>query len=547
MKDNTLISKKNIIYLIFKVLLTTIFALTIFFDSTLVFVQNLRGTYNQIYFSDITFRNILIFIIMWVITFIGLTVIEFTVSKIENEIYKKNKDNTKKKSVFFIIFGVIILLWMPYILSYFPGGIFSDTLTSIRQCIHLQSYDNINPLAYTLLIKLCLGIGDIFNSSQIGINVFGICQITIMAAILSYFVYWLYKKNFSNIILVLVTLFFGFFKLIPMYALSIWKDTPFCLALFLYIINIAEIVYQNGKNLNSKKQMIIYSILFIAVSFLRNNGLYIVLATTILVLIVYRKNKIFKFMISTIITFLLVIIIQRPIFNALNLNETTGTWNSVMINQIFYVKVTDGNITQEQDKLINSMCQTEKLKEVYAPLLLDATTVAPEFNKQFVKTHLSEIKQLWIELFFQNPISYIKAYLLNTLGFWDVNKVFPDAYMSNFMWPGTEDIIDVHQTDYIEKWTGQSMIDKIQITKLYSSAIFLFIMLVSMIFTIKKKNYKNLLIYLPALFTWGTIVLATPIAFSLRYVYILVLMTPFNFVIPFLSTDNKKEIDNVNK
>lgn len=540
MKDNTLISTKNVIYLIFKVLLTTIFALTLFFDSTLVFVQDLRGTYKQIYFSDITFRNILIFLIMWVITFVGLTIIEFTVSKIENEIYKENKNNIKKKRMFFIIFGVIILLWMPYILSYFPGGIFSDTLTSIKQCIHLQSYDNINPLAYTILIKFCLGIGDIFNSSQIGINVFGICQITIMATILSYFVYWLYKKDFSNMILVLVTLFFGLFKLFPMYALSIWKDTPFCLALFLYIINIAEIVYQNGKNLNSKKQIIIYSILFIAVSFLRNNGLYIVLATTILVLIIYRKNKILKFMISTIVTFLLVIIIQRPIFNALNLNETTGTWNSIMVNQIFYVKVTDGNITQEQDKLINSMCQTEKLKEVYAPLLLDATTVAPEFNKQFVKTHLSEIKQLWIELFFQNPIAYVKAYLLNTLGFWDVNKVFPDAYMSNFMWPGTEDIIDVHQTDYIEEWTGQSIIDKIQVTKLYSSAIFLFMMLTSMIFTIKKRNYKNLLIYLPALFTWGTIVLATPIAFSLRYVYILVLMLPLNFIIPFLSNNDKE-------
>lgn len=544
MKDKILNSSKktkDIIYMIFKVLFTTIFSLTIFLDSTLIFKQDLRGSINDINFTDITIKNIIIFIIAWIITFIVLTIIEFVITKIEKEICIKD-EKTKSRKVFFIIFGIIILLWMPYILTYFPGGIFSDTQTSIRQCLHLQSYDNINPLAYTLIIKACLAIGDIFNSSQIGINVFGICQITIMAAILSYFVYWLYKKNFSNIVLVLVTLFFGFFKLFPMYALSIWKDTPFCLALFLYIINIAEIVYQNGKNLNSKKEIIIYSLLFVAISFLRNNGLYVVLATTILLLIIYRKNKILKFTISTIITFIIVVIIQRPIFNALHLNETTGTWNSVMINQIFYVKVTDGNINQEQDELINKMCKTEKLKEVYAPLLLDATTVTPEFNKQFVKTHLSEIKQLWIELFFQNPIDYIKAYLLNTLGFWDVNKVFPDAYISNFMWPGTEDIIDVHQTDYIKEWTGQSIIDKIQITKLYSSATFLFIMFASMLFTIKKKNYKNLLIYLPALFTWGTIVLATPIAFSLRYVYILVLIIPFDFIIPFLLNNKKQDL-----
>ena len=66
-------------------------------------------------------------------------------------------------------------------------------------------------------------------------------------------------------------------------------------------------------------------------------------------------------------------------------------------------------------------------------------------------------------------------------------------------------------------------------------------MLTSMIFAIKNKNYKNLLIYLPALFTWGTIVLATPIAFSLRYVYILVLMIPLDFVIPFLQKNNNEK------
>ena len=65
-------------------------------------------------------------------------------------------------------------------------------------------------------------------------------------------------------------------------------------------------------------------------------------------------------------------------------------------------------------------------------------------------------------------------------------------------------------------------------------------MLASMIFTVYKKNYKNLLMYLPALFTWGTIMLATPIAFSLRYVYILVLMIPLDFIIPFLSNEKNK-------
>lgn len=542
MEDNQIAlvrKKKNIVYIFAKILLTTIFSVTIFLDSILVFVQNLRASANEIYFGEVTLKNIIIFIVTWIITFLVLTIIEYTVTKVENEIYKKQENQVKKKRVFFIIFGVLILMWLPYILSYFPGGIFSDTLASIRQCLHLQAYDNANPLAYTLILKVFLWIGDIFHSAQIGINAFAIFQITVMAAILAYFVYWLYKRDFSNLVLVLITLFLGMFKLIPMYALSLWKDTPFNLALFVYILVIAQIVYDSGKNLINWKNIILYVVLLFAVSFLRNNGFYIVLATTLLLFIVYRKNKILKFAISSIVALGLIFVIKGPIFSALGLNGTPGGWNAVMVNQVFYVTVTDGNITEEQREFIDIMCDIPTLKEIYSPLLLDATTVNPEFNNEFIKTHSSEFKQLWFELFSQNPVSYVKAYLLNTLGFWDINRAFTDAYISNFMWPGTEEVIDVQQTDYIEKWTGQSIIGQIQIVKIYSSAIFLFIMLTSMIFTIKKKRFKNLLIYLPALFAWGTIMLATPIAFSLRYVYILVLMTPFNFIIPFLS--NKEE------
>lgn len=541
-ENNKEVKQKNTLYIIFKIILTTIFSLTIFVDSTLVFTEKIRGKINEIYFTDVTLRNILVFIGTWILTFLVLTLIEFVVSKIENEIYKnkENSENTgKKKRVFFIVFGVLLLLWMPYILSYFPGGVFADTKASIMQCLHITHYDNLNPLAYTLLIKICLMIGDIFKSQQLGLNIFGICQIITMAGILAYFVYWLYKKNFSNIVLVLVTLFFGVFKLIPMYALSIWKDTTFSLALFLYIINIASIVIKDGKNLNTTKQIITYVFLLLAVSFLRNNGLYVALATTIIIAIVYRKNKILKFAISALATFVLIFVVQGPIFTLLGINQNTnGTGNAVILNQIFYVGVTDGNMTEEQKEIINNMCEIEHLKKDYSPLLLDDTGHSEGFNAEFISTHKSEINKLWIELFIQNPISYIRAYLLNTLGYWDVNKALPDAYVSNVMWSGTDELIDVHQTDYVEKIMGQSIIGKIKVNKLYSSAIFLFIMLTSMIFTIKKKKYKNLLIYLPALFTWGTIVLATPIAFSMRYVYILVLMTPFNFIIPFLKNED---------
>ncbi len=542
MEKNILLKEKNILYILCKIFFSTIFSFVIFLDSKLVFVQNIRAKVNEVYFDETKSNNVISLIITWIITYIILTIIGIIIDKLDKKFYIKKRFKNKK-SVFFIILAIILLFWMPYILTYFPGGIFSDTQTSIKQCLRIISYDNVNPLAYTLLIKICLVIGNFFNSAQIGMNILGIMQILIMASILAYSVYWLYKKNVSIVVLVFITMFFSLFKLFPMYALSIWKDTPFCLALYAYVILIGEIVYKKGKNLNSIKINILYSLLFIAISFLRNNGFYVVLATTICVLIAYRKNKILKFLIFTIITSIVVVMIKGPVFTLIGINKKTngGGWNAIKISQIFYTEVMGGDINPEQEELINKMCNIEKLKEVYSPFLLDATTVTPEFNNMFISEHKSEIDKLWIDLLLKNPDLYIKGYLLNTLGYWDVNRVFVDAYISDFTWPGTDEIIDFHQMDIIEKITGKSIKEDIKLTRLYSSGIFLFIMLASMACTIKTKKYKNMLMYLPALFTWGTIILAAPIAFSMRYVYILVLMVPYNFIIPFLKTSEGDE------
>lgn len=542
MEKNILLKEKNILYIMCKIFFSTIFSFAIFLDSKLIFIQNIRAKVNEVYFDETKSNNVIILIITWIITYIILTIIGIIIDKIDQKFYIEKRFKNKK-SVFFIILAIILLFWMPYILTFFPGGIFSDTQTSIKQCLRIISYDNVNPLAYTLLIKICLVIGDFFNSAQIGMNIFGIMQILIMASILAYSVYWLYKKNVSIVVLVFITMFFSLFKLFPMYALSIWKDTPFCLALYAYVILIGEIVYKKGKNLNSIKINILYSLLFIAISFLRNNGFYVVLATTICILIAYRKNKILKFLIFSIITSIVVVMIKGPLFTLIGINKTTngGGWNAIKISQIFYTEVMGGDINPEQEELINKMCNIEKLKEVYSPFLLDATTVTPEFNNMFISEHKSEIDKLWIDLLLKNPDLYIKGYLLNTLGYWDVNRVFVDAYISDFTWPGTDEIIDFHQMDIIEKVTGKSIKDDIKLTRLYSSGIFLFMMLASMACTIKTKKYKNILMYLPALFTWGTIILAAPIAFSMRYVYILVLMVPYNFIIPFLKTSEGDE------
>ena len=139
----------------------------------------------------------------------------------------------------------------------------------------------------------------------------------------------------------------------------------------------------------------------------------------------------------------------------------------------------------------------------------------------------------------QNPVKYIQAYLLNSMGFWDVNKATFDGYISPEIWNYVDLLFGINQNDIIKNTTGVSIKNIIYPNTPISSAIYLFIMIFSAIFVIYKKRYKNLIIFLPPLFTWGTIMLAVPLAFSLRYVFTLLLVIPFVLLVPFLKQEKE--------
>ena len=213
------------------------------------------------------------------------------------------------------------------------------------------------------------------------------------------------------------------------------------------------------------------------------------------------------------------------------------------MQQIAYVVASDGNITDEQLEFINNICPIDVIKSKYAPCFVDTIKCDKEFDNEYLEANKGVFLKEWFKIFLKNPSAYVKAYLLNTIGFWDVNKAtMEDSYINPLMWHFTDECMGVKQTNYIEVLTGKSIRGILHPTFAISSAIYLFILLFSSLFTILKKKYKNLLILLPGFLTWLTIMIAVPLAFSLRYVYILLLTIPFTIIVPFFK--NKEENKN---
>ncbi|GHU40884.1 hypothetical protein FACS1894111_02270 [Clostridia bacterium] len=565
-------AKGNKLYILALFGLSLFFALTIFLDSMIVYQGGIFSTIADCHFEALGLKNIALLLITWLVAFVVLAILGHIyeiVSRTDKQeepncevVHRTGKQEEKKsernpirrrerpflhkitsgKVFFFSVFLILLVCWLPYVLSYFPGGIFADTISSIWQGTRKAGFSNHSPILYAILLGIVIYP---VNNLQLGVELFTVLQILVMDLVLSYGVYWIYKKKVRRIFLVFSILFFALFPLIPFYSISLWKDVPFCLALFLYMLFIAETVYEKGKNLERGKGVLCAALLLFLVNFTRNNGVYITTLTTLVLLIRYRKqvfSAMKAFSIVSILVMLLSFLIQGPIYGQLHWNVDKSTESlGVPLQQVCYVIATGGNISTEQAEFVHSIYPIEAIKETYNPCIVDPIKWAPEFNEAFLENHRDAFLETWFQMFFHNQKAYVEAWLLNTMGFWDVTKADDAGYINPRMWQNADETMGVHQKDYVEQMFGVSIRKQITPEKYISSAVFLFVLLVGMLMTIKRKKYDNLLIYLPALATWLTIMIAAPLAFSLRYVYILVLMVPFSLLLPLVPLVEKEE------
>ena len=369
--------KQNKKYFFVRVLISFLIGISFFLDSILVFkdwdsIIYWSNTKNcDVYFTQPTFNSFVILFSITIISFIVISILHYIIDK--SKIFETNENKKKNDKVFVIIFVCIFLMWLPYFLTFFPGGHYGDVEVAINQAIGKGGWNNHQPIFFTAIIYTFFNISKIITGSyQTGYNLLGLSQYLLMTIFISYFIYWFYKKGFNKWIIFALTLVIGVFKLFPFYAVTIWKETPFSIFVVLLCFQIADIVLSKGEKLKNNKFIFLY-ILNILISFLRNNGIYIVIATSIFLFFVFRKYK--KFLISTLITIVLVVIIQGPIYKNLKISTMYCENIGIPLQQIGYVIVNNGNITEEQMEYLNSILSVEKLKILYAPWNVDCIKV----------------------------------------------------------------------------------------------------------------------------------------------------------------------------
>lgn len=353
----------------------------------------------------------------------------------------------------------LLVAWTPYLLTYCPGGIFADSITSLYQVLN-GMFSNRHPLLFTMGVGLFVHLGmRLGGTLAIGVMTYTLVQTGAMALVMGYFVLWLRKKGARPGYYLLAAAVIAVVPLFPFYAIAMWKDTPFSLALLLYTLYVVDILQSDGKKLFDLAGVMKYLILTFFVCFYRNNGIYIALLVHLTLTVLYGKHILREmklFQVLSVVAIAGYFILYGPVYHALDLATDPVESLGITNQQIFAVFADEkGVYSQEEADFISNIWDLEEIPEKYTPMIADTPKWYMDFfDEDYLDDHLSEYFEVWLSLCFKNFGTYVDAWLMETMSFWSPVHGGAEAYVQAGVWSNG---YDLYQRDLMTEWFGWSI------------------------------------------------------------------------------------------
>lgn len=180
------------------------------------------------------------------------------------------------------VFFLLLIVWLPIIILSYPGNLCYDCLGQIEQGLGLSPYSTHHPLLHTLIVSGFVKTGIfLFGSSDIGLFLYILFQAAVLAAALAGTVSRLAERQISYVLRFSVVCVYLFAPMYSNIVSTAVKDVPFMAAVLWYILLLEELVtegFEDRKPIWWVKLILVQTL----VGLLRNNGIYVVVLTGII-------------------------------------------------------------------------------------------------------------------------------------------------------------------------------------------------------------------------------------------------------------------------
>lgn len=435
-------------------------------------------------------------------------------------------------------FVCCLIGWMLYFLTEYPAIMTPDSINQLEQVLGMVPYSNHHPWVHTLLIGLLFRIGSLFSDHvNTALSFFTLFQMCFMASSVSFLICVLQKIKIRNNICILLICFYAFLPYHGIFAVTIWKDVMFAGSVVFFSASLLVMVLY--RETTPGRYLFLYTLSGILMCLLRSNGWYAFLFCLPVFLLFFRTRQ-RKFLLLHGLILSVVLIIKIPVMNTFHVIQPDFAESiSIPLQQTARVIAEDKYLTPEEWECIHRVMDTTYLKELYAPGFADnMKELLRAGDLDYLTSHKGEYLKLWLTLGLRYPLTYLQAYIDQTVGYW-----YPDQDAQ----PGrVGGIIPSETGAYSQPLLTGKLITKYReillkldelipvYSLLFHMGAMCWLFLGSIALVIIKKKEPLLVILLPGSAILLTLFIATPVSSEFRYAYWLAQALPLYLLLPFL-------------
>ena len=431
---------------------------------------------------------------------------------------------------FLLILGLLLVIYIPWYLFYFPGILTDDSNSMIFDALGSKDLSNHHSAFLVLVIKsILVPVRHLTGSLQAGIAVFIFLQMSVMVIIFSLTLERIFSYTRNSILRALAFLWYAAYPANTNYCMILWKDILFSGCFLAFLLCADRAAEDEDLFFGKASDRFRLFITALLLPLLRHNGLLITVLSGFCFFLGFKK---YRGYVLRIFGCALAVygIWTYAVLPAMNVKEVEpALMLSVPQQQI--ARTLAGHhseLGKEELAALEAYFDIPEIWNEYHALLSDH--VKMHFRNEVFKKDPGTFFRLWLKLGLRYPMDYIEAFLHNNYGYW-----FPEtgSWVAYHGMMVTERIEDTHPApvlksgimDRIWHWYSYREYMKMPLLPLlFSPGAFFWLWLFCGCYCLYN-NRRKFIVFIPGLsLLLG--VLISPVYNEFRYVYGLIIGLP---------------------
>lgn len=410
-------------------------------------------------------------------------------------------------------FCVIAVIWLAWILLNYPGTTSGDGLVQLKQFLGDQDWGAAHPPFSSAIMGICFVTGRALADANFGFFLYCLLQTVVGAYAFSLSMRKLQELGISFEWCLLGILYFALTPFWGTYAQWFEKDLLYAEVTVLQAIYLMSVV---KKQKCEGKDAVLLALFSILSALLRNNGIYAIVPTLILLAIYLKKKQRIRALLILLVTFLayegVTILVYGGLLGVGRPAASEGL--SVPFQQTArYVCEYEQEVTEQERKVIDDALNFEGMKN-YEPTISDPIKIL------YRGGDLTEYMKIWVQMFFKHPGCYVAAFINKGYGYLAPVEQNIEAWVQ-LEYPeyaqelGIHHVFPIQTSEFLLQIWLLSM--RLPLVKyLCTPGLYTWILLILTFFLWKKKKYAAIILMIPS-FVNVLVCLASPMANAIRY------------------------------